>query len=58
VTYTLRASSDLIEWNTGADRFTQVGAPVDNGDGTETVTVRLNATGSQFVKLEVSHAQP
>jgi PKD repeat protein len=56
VTYILLASGDLSTWQTGADRFTQVGSPVDNGDGTETVTVTLDEEGNQFVKLQITHA--
>jgi hypothetical protein len=58
IRYKLLASEDLLEWQTGTNYFSEVGSPVDNGDGTETVTVRLTSSNSQFVKLEVSHREP
>ncbi|TVR50290.1 MAG: hypothetical protein EA425_10245 [Puniceicoccaceae bacterium] len=55
VTYFVMVSHDLDSWHTGPDWLTQSGDPVENGDGTETVTVMLNATPIDpvFVKLKV-----
>lgn len=43
-------------WSTGS--VLPVGSPVDNGDGTETVTVRLttpiSADRRQFIRLRVT----
>lgn len=39
--YTLQASSDLQNWDATATLFQHVGSPIDNGDGTESVTVRF-----------------
>ncbi|MED5419637.1 MAG: hypothetical protein VYA27_13095 [Verrucomicrobiota bacterium] len=36
----METSEDLVSWETGEGFTWQVGVPVDNGDGTETVTVR------------------
>jgi subtilisin family serine protease len=58
ITYTVYLSTDLVNWNTGSAYMNQVGTPVDNGDGTETVTIQ--ATGSalnHFAKLNVTRAQ-
>ena len=40
IDYTVEISEDLVSWETGGGFIQQVGGPVDNGDGTETVTVR------------------
>ena len=57
ITYTLKASPSLsaTNWQTGSSVVQQVGTPVNNGDGTETVTVRLLGTSqASFLKMEVS----
>ncbi|MGJ8651541.1 MAG: malectin domain-containing carbohydrate-binding protein [Opitutaceae bacterium] len=59
VTYRVECSSSLGgEWVSGAEVVTQVGAPVDNGDGTETVTVRAVQSNSEatsmFMRLNVT----
>jgi hypothetical protein len=57
ITYTLKASPSLssTSWQTGSNVIQQVGTPVDNGDGTETVTVRiLGNNQTSFLKMEVS----
>ncbi|MEE3179497.1 MAG: hypothetical protein VX317_07420 [Verrucomicrobiota bacterium] len=55
--YTVETSEDLVSWETGEGFTRQVGVPVDNGDGTETVTVRtlivLTASPRRFFRLRV-----
>lgn len=52
--YLVETSSDAKQWSSGATRSQQVGLPVDNGDGSESVTVRLLEAGSQaFARLKV-----
>lgn len=54
--YTPQSSTDLARWQA---LTVQVGAPVDNRDGTETVTFRDDNPGSQkFGRLRVSLSQP
>jgi hypothetical protein len=52
ITYTLYVSSDLSAWNTGSAYISEVGTPVDNGDGTETVIFQATGNGT-FARLEV-----
>lgn len=55
--YTVEVSSDLGSWQSSASLVGQVGTPVDNGDGTETVTVRANepiTSGTRFIRLKVT----
>jgi hypothetical protein len=51
-------TSDLENWETSYDVFTVIGSPTDNGDGTETITVRtvepLETAPRQFMKLSAS----
>lgn len=57
ITYTLKASPSLssANWQSGSSVIQQVGTPVNNGDGTETVTVRiLGSNQTSFLKMEVS----
>ena len=60
VTYTVEVTDDLKAgvWQNGSGQFTVIGSPSDNGDGTETITVRLNTAletaPRQFVKLTVT----
>lgn len=52
ITYTVYITTNLSDWKTGAAHLTQIGSPIDNGDGTETVTVQVNAPASNhFAKL-------
>lgn len=44
-------------WQSGSSRVEAVGSPVNNGDGTETVTVRAKSTisdGGKFLRLVVT----
>jgi len=56
LTYTVQVANDLAgTWQSGTTLVEQVGAAINNGDGTETVSVRLKQaiTGStqKFVRL-------
>lgn len=57
VTYVVQAATDLTAWEEGAAVVELAAPPVSNGDGTETVTVRLKPdTGAQpvrFVRLRL-----
>lgn len=57
VTYLVQASPDLVSWGEGPAVVELVSAPVPNGDGTETVTLRIKpdiATQSvRFVRLRL-----
>lgn len=57
ITYTVQLSNDLSagSWQSGESLLEMVGTPVDNGDGTETVTVRAIVPGGprQFIRLRV-----
>ena len=57
VVYTVEYDGDLSDpWSTGS--ILPIGSPVDNGDGTETVSVRLttpvSTDGRQFIRLRVT----
>jgi hypothetical protein len=57
IVYTVEYDGDLADpWSTGS--VVPVGSPVDNGDGTETVTVRLSTPVTvaerQFMRLRVT----
>jgi uncharacterized repeat protein (TIGR01451 family) len=55
--YTVQVSDDLTNWESGRFFVQQVGTPFDNGDGTETVTMRATAPvsgGRTFIRLKVS----
>lgn len=53
VTYRVETSSDLITWENGLTE--PVGDPIENGDGTESMTVRsLSDTPQLFLRLRVS----
>jgi len=60
VSYVVQTSTDLTEatWSEGSTLFSIVGSPVDNGDGTETITVRSTGavSGRQFVRLKITQA--
>lgn len=54
--YAVEVSSDLTTWRSGPDWVEPAGTPVDNGDGTETVTVRAKIpaqNGRQFLRVFV-----
>lgn len=57
VTYVVETSTTLDGWQWGAGVVGQVGLPVDNGDGTQTVTVRVLATmeddSARFLRLRI-----
>jgi arylsulfatase A len=63
VRYAVQSSASLLpgSWNAGPAFHEQVGLPVDNGDGTETVTVRIpesiqdNADGRAFIRLSIDN---
>ncbi|HVJ46750.1 MAG TPA: LamG-like jellyroll fold domain-containing protein [Luteolibacter sp.] len=62
VGYVIQTSTDLTTqgWSEGASLFNVIGSPVDNGDGTETVTIRLTgpvSSGKRFVRLKFTLAQ-
>jgi len=60
IVYTVEASNDVATWGAAADvlSLTQEGPPTDNGDGSETVTLRLiPPVGNDsvwFVRLSVT----
>jgi len=58
ITYTVEISEDLVNWRTGAKVIEAIGSPSDNGDGTETVTVRskeaFSADKDLYMRLKVS----
>ena len=58
ITYLVEISDDLVLWQSGEAFTTQVGAPVDNGDGTLTLTMRsLQSVASkpnQYLRLRVA----
>jgi hypothetical protein len=59
VSWTAEVSTDLLNWNDGPGFTVQVGPPVDNGDGTQTLIVRsLQAiapgTPRQFLRLQTA----
>ena len=55
ITYVVEVSNDLITWNEVTE---VVGTPTDNGDDTETVTIRDNhlpaAIDKRFIRLKVT----
>jgi hypothetical protein len=54
--YIVEESPDLASWSTVSLLTNMVGDPVDNGDGTESVTVRGNCTpgdGGGFLRLRI-----
>jgi hypothetical protein len=54
VTYVVEISNDLVAWTTVT---TMVGPPIDNGDSTESITVRdsapTNVQSRRFARLSV-----
>jgi len=57
--YTVQVSHDLVNWSISTQ---QVGNPVDNGDGTDSITVRdtqpIGASGRRFMRLLVDLQEP
>ncbi len=58
VSYTVQVSGDLITWNSGPVYTAPAGTPIDNGDGTETVTVQdivpVTAAGARFIRVQIN----
>lgn len=59
IQYTVECNESLDgEWRTGSTLLQQVGATVDNGDGTETIRIQVKApitdTSTMFIRLKVS----
>ena len=58
VSYVVEVSDDLVHWQSGGAFTTQIGASQDNGDGTDTLTVRslqpLASKSTQFLRLRVT----
>jgi hypothetical protein len=58
--YTVEVSGNLTTWDSGILVVEEAALPVDNGDGTEKVTMRsvapLPAGGKQFIHLKVTEA--
>jgi subtilisin family serine protease/PKD repeat protein len=57
IRYTTEISHDLVEWHSGPAYLENVGTPVDNADGTESVTVHPKATApartTSFIRVKV-----
>ena len=57
ITCTVQVSGDLTTWNSGPG-FTAVVSTVDNGDGTETITVRdttpISSATKRFIRVHIS----
>lgn len=57
ITCTVQVSDDLTTWNSGPG-FTTLVSTVDNGDGTETVTVRdttpISSATKRFIRVHIS----
>ena len=62
VTYTVESSLDLLTWESGPTQTLELVPPVDNGDGTETVTVRsltpYSAVEREFLRLGIDYTGP
>jgi hypothetical protein len=60
IDYIVETSTDLGSWQSGPGLIETVGAPIDNGDGTETLTVQVAATIEEhpvrFIRLKVALA--
>ena len=56
LSYIVEVSNDLEYWTPASLQF---GSPVDNGDGTETMTIRdslaVPTTSGRFIRLRVTH---
>ena len=59
VTYEVERSTDLVDWQSGPAALVEVGAAIDNGDGTITRTFRsttpLTNQLRQFMRLKMSN---
>jgi hypothetical protein len=62
LTYTVESSLDLLTWESGPTHTMELVPPVDNGDGTETVTVRshtpYSAVEREFLRLGIDYIGP
>ena len=58
VTYEVETAADLDDWQGGPGFVEQIGIPVPNGDGTETVQVRVidpvSADPTRFIRLRIT----
>ena len=59
ISYTVQVSDDLATWNSGPSFTAQLGPPIDNGDGTQTVTVQdlvpIDSAAKRFIRVQISH---
>jgi hypothetical protein len=59
ISYTVQVSNDLATWNSGPSFTAQLGPPLDNGDGTQTITVQdlvpVDSATKRFIRLQISH---
>ena len=62
ISYTVEVSGDLLIWSSGPGFTVAVGAPIDNGDGTQTVTVRdtipVDSATQRFIRLHINRTPP
>ncbi len=58
ISYIVQVSGDMATWNSGPGYTAPVGTPIDNGDGTETVTVQdvvpVSAANSRFIRVQIN----
>ncbi len=62
ITYRVEVSSSLepTSWTSGSTSVAAIGAPISNGDGSQTVTVRSRnaiSAGSRFMRLRVTSTE-
>ncbi len=59
ISYTVQVSSDMATWNSGPACTAQVGSPIDNGDGTQTITAQdlmpITSATNQFIRIQIGH---
>ena len=59
ISYTVQVSDDLVTWNSGPAFTAQLGLPIDNGDGTQTITVQdlvpVDSATKRFIRIRISH---
>lgn len=54
VSYLIEVSPDLDQWTSGPGQTNQIGDPIDNGDGTESITVRpIQNSSKLFMRLRI-----
>lgn len=62
MTDTVESSLDFLTWESGPTHTMELGPPADNGDGTETVTVRsltpYSAVEREFLRLGINCIGP